>query len=98
MEVDNETAVQAAKNERTVGGFLKFVGRNMSKAITVVSGSRKLRALTAAAISSAALAIGMSVEGEDVLLMLTAVAAFAGWGPAPVDDGGDGPSDSDGGE
>lgn len=83
---DNETVAETAKNDRNVTGFLKFAGSKLGKLTTIVSGSRKLRAITAAAISAAALSIGMTVDGEHALLMLTAVMAFAGWGPAPKDD------------
>lgn len=82
---DNETVEKTAKTDRTLGGFLKFAGKRLGKAVTLVSGSKKLRALTAGAISAGALALGFHVDGEHALLVISAVMAFAGWGSAPTD-------------
>lgn len=83
---DNETVEQTAKTNRTLGGFLTSIGRKVGKATTVVSGSKRLRALTAGAISAGALALGFHVDGEHALLVVSAVMAFAGWGSAPADE------------
>jgi hypothetical protein len=82
---ENETAVQAAKTDRTFGGFVSFVGRNAAKLLAVVSASPKLRALTAGGLSAALMALGMKVDGDTAFMVVSSV-ALAFWGTGQSGD------------
>jgi len=61
---------------------LKLALAGAGKVFTVVTHSRRLRALAAAGVTGAFALVGLHVDGETALAMLTAAGALAGWGPA----------------
>ena len=86
---DNETAEQVAHANNTKNRFKRLTS-SLSRIVragptgavfTVITSSPKLRAIAAAGVTGAFAFIGMHVDADTALAMITAAGALAGWGP-----------------
>ena len=91
---DNETAKKVAKKINTKSRLKRFTtslsrivhAGPTGKVFSVVTSSPKLRAIAAAGVMGAFAFIGMHVDGDTALAMITAAGALAGWGPVKAAD------------